>query len=124
MRLAPPVPTSWWDETGAPSSEEAERGKGVADSLATGTPRKRKRRSEGHSRPAAKLSTMRIRLLNKDEAPPAQEDPETVSQAGVEEASPSDSGASTDRGPMQVMTVEGTSSAAELLMPQIGALDA
>ena len=58
---------------------------------------------------------MRIRLLNKDEAPPAQEDPETVSQAGVDEASPSDSGASTDGGPMQVMTDEGTSSATGVL---------
>ena len=101
-----PVPTSWWDETGASSSEEAESGQGAADSLATGTPRKRKQRSEGDSRPAAKLPTMRIRLVNKDEAPPAQEEPDTVPQAGVEDGSPSDSGASTDP-----MVEEGTPSA-------------
>ena len=69
-------------------------------------PRKRKRRSEGDSRPAAKLPTMRIRLVNKDEAPPAQEEPETVPQARVEDGSPSDSGASTDS-----MVEEGTPSA-------------
>ena len=101
-----PVPTSWWDETGASSSEEAERGQGAADSLATGTPRKRKLRSEGDSRPAAKLPTVRIHLVNKDEAPPAQEEPETVPQAGVEDGSPSDSRASTDP-----MAEEGTPSA-------------
>ena len=101
-----PVPTSWWDETGAPSWEEAESGQGAADSLATGAPRQRKQRSEGDSRPAAKLPTMRIRLVNKDDAPPAQEEPETVPQAGVEDGSPSDSGASTDP-----MAEEGTPSA-------------
>ena len=104
-----PVPTSWWDETGASSSEEAESGQGAVDSLTTGTRRKRKRRSEGDSRPAAKLPTVRIRLVNKDEAPPAQEEPETVPQAGVEDGSPSDSGTSTD--PMPAMTEEGTPSA-------------
>ena len=100
------VPTSWWDETGASSSEEAESGQGAADSLATGTPRKRKRRTEGDSRPAAKLPTVRIRLVNKDEAPPAQEKPETVPQARVEDGSPSATGASTDP-----MVEEGTPSA-------------
>ena len=100
-----PVPTSWWDETGISSSEEAEGGQGAADSLATGTPRKRKRRSEGDSRPAAKLPTVRIRLVNKDEAPPEQEEPETVPQAGVEDGSPSESGTSTDP-----MAEEGTPS--------------
>ena len=59
--------------------------------------------SEGDSRPAAKLPTMRI---HKDEAPPAQEEPETVPQAVVEDGSPSDSGASTDP-----MVEEGTPSA-------------
>ena len=98
------MPTSWWDETGTSSSEEAESGRGAVDSLATGTPRKRKRRSEGDSRPAAKLPTVRIGLV-KDEAPPAQEEPETVPQAGVEDGSPSDSGTSTDP-----MAEEGTPS--------------
>ena len=108
-----PIPTSWWDETGASSSEEAESGQGVVDSLATGKPRKKqtnkqtkKRRSEGDSRPAVKLPAMRIRLVNKDEAPPAQEELEIVPQAGVEDGSPSDSGASTDP-----MVEEGTPSA-------------
>ena len=104
-----PVPTSWWDETGASSSEEAESEPGAADSLATGTPRKRKRRSVGDSMPAAKLPTVRIRLVNKDEAPPAREEPEIVPQARVEDDSPSDSGASTD--PVPAMTEEGTPSA-------------
>ena len=49
---------------------------------------------------------MRIRLVNKDEVPPAQEELETVPQAGVEDGSPSDSGASTDP-----MVEEGTPSA-------------
>ena len=39
---------------------------------------------------------MRIRLVNKDEAPPAQEELETVPQARVEEGTPSSTGASTD----------------------------
>ena len=103
------VPTSWWDETGASSLEEAESEPGVADSLATGTPRKRKRRSVGDSIPAAKLPTVRIRLVNKDEAPPAREEPEIVPQARVEDGSPSDSGASTD--PVPATTEEGTPSA-------------
>ena len=92
-----------------PHRRRRKRGQGAADSLATGTPLKRKRRSEGDSRPAAKLPTVRIRLVNKDEAPPAQEEPETVPQAGVEDGSPSYSGASTD--PVPVMTEEGTPSA-------------
>ena len=104
-----PVPTLWWDETGASSSEEVESEPGAADSLATGTPRKRKRRSVGDSIPAAKLPTVRIRLVNKDEAPPAREEPEIVPQARVEDGSPSDSGASTD--PVPAMTEEGTPSA-------------
>ena len=96
------VPTSWWDETGASSSEEAESGRGAVDSLTTGTPppplppHKRKRRPEGDSRPAAKLPTVRIRLVNKDEVPPAQEEPETAPQAGVEDGSPSESGTCMD----------------------------
>ena len=49
---------------------------------------------------------MRIRLINTDEAPPAQEEPEVAPRAGVEDGSPSDSGASTDP-----MTEEGTPSA-------------
>ena len=53
--------------------------------------------------------TVGIRLVNKDEAPPAQEEPETVPQARVEDGSPSDSGTSTD--PMPAMTEEGTPSA-------------
>ena len=104
-----PVPASWWDETGASSSEEAESEPGAADSLATGTPRKRKRRSVGDSMPAAKLPTVRIRLVNKDETPPAREELVIVPQARVEDGSSSDSGASTD--PVPSMTEEGTPSA-------------
>ena len=47
--------------------------------------------------------------MNKDEAPPAREEPEIVPQARVEDGSPSDSGASTD--PVPAMTEEGTPSA-------------
>ena len=82
--------------TGASSSEEAESGQGAVDSLMTGTPCKRKRCSEGDSRLAAKLPTVHIRLVNKDEALPVQEEPETVQQAGVEDGSPSATGATPD----------------------------
>ena len=49
---------------------------------------------------------MHIRLVDEDEAPPAQEEPETVPQARVEDGSPSDPGTSTDP-----MAEEGTPSA-------------